>query len=415
VQTQVDYEVVVVGAGVAGLAAAQRLHEAGLAPLVLEARNRVGGRVYTDYSGGPVELGAEFIHGQHAATWSVVRAAGLHTEPWGESRAYAIGGAQLPPAQADALHARVMRLYEAVTHYTGPDRSAADVVAEVGQGDAQALAIIERWLAGMEAADITRLSAKWLSEERRLNSAGWVNYHVSSGYDGVPRALATGLDVRLDSAVTKVAWSRGSVALTLHNGEQLTARQVVVTVPLSLIQQGRVQFAPALPAEKQTALNAIAMGHVTKLALWFERPCWAPFVFLSADGMVTTWWPSGDDERPALMGYVGGRFGLALAALGEDEAIRRGLDEAAALFGSQLRDCYMRGRLVDWSRDPWSLGAYTYTPVGGGGARELLAAPVGDTLFFAGEATSSNGHLATVHGAIETGWRAASEVLASRS
>lgn len=414
-QRQVDYEVVVVGAGVAGLAAARRLGEAGLTPLVLEARNRVGGRVYTDHSGAPVELGAEFIHGEHAATWAVIREAGLRTEPWGEGRGYAVQGKQLLPDAANALHERVMRLYEAATHYTGEDRSAADVVAELAQNDTQALATIERWLAGMEAADITRLSALWLSEERRLNTAGWVNYHVTSGYDGVPRALAAGLDVRFDAAVMHVAWSPGGVTLTLHSGEQIIARQVVVTVPLSLLQQGRMQFAPGLPQRKLAAMSAIAMGYVTKLALWFDRPCWEPFVFLSADGIVPTWWPSGNDEQPALMGYVGGRFGLALGALGEEEAIRRGLAEAAGLFGPQVHECFLRGRLMDWGRDPWSLGAYTYTPVGGGGAREVLAAPVANTLFFAGEATSTNGHLATVHGAIETGWRAADEVLATRS
>ena len=156
------------------------------------------------------------------------------------------------------------------------------------------------------------------------------------------------------------------------------------------------------------------MGQVTKLILWFAQPVTMPDTITSTDGKVGTWWPvtsRGSAEQPALMGYTGGPYALTLANMGERDAIAQGLDEITALFGTSLRERCIGGRLVDWSRDPWSLGAYTYSPVGIGTSRADLAAPLDNTLFFAGEATVTNGHIATVHGAIETGWRAAGEVV----
>jgi len=167
-----------------------------------------------------------------------------------------------------------------------------------------------------------------------------------------------------------------------------------------------------LPAERLAALERIGVGHVTKLILWFDRQCWPEFTVLSTDGQVATWWPVPGAATPTLMGYVGGPAALGLAARGEAGAIATGLAELTALFGADMRAACLGGRLADWSRDPWSLGAYTYSPVGMGNARAILATPLAETLYFAGEATVTNGHLATVHGAIESGYRAAAEILA---
>jgi monoamine oxidase len=404
-------EVVVIGAGMAGLAAAGRLRQAGLAPLVLEARDRIGGRVWTDHTRAPVELGAEFIHGEHAATWQVARPAGLLVEPWNGARLFAQGGALLPAGHA--LPARVVELYEQVESYAGPEMSVEELLGRSAHGDPAAY--VRRWIANVEGADLRLLSAPALARERAQSSAGWHNFRFVHGYSQLPAALASGLELRLGVAVTGVEWDEQGVALTLTGDELVRARRVVITVPLSLLREGRPSFTPILPPPKRAALEAIAMGHVTKLALWFERAFWPPFGYCSTDGAVTTWWPAGAEPSPALMGYTGGVAALALAERGEREAIEQGLAEAAALFGPQARALFQAGRLVDWSRDPWSRGAYSYTPVGAGNARALLAAPLAGTLFFAGEATLTNGHLATVHGALESGWRAAQEVLAEYS
>jgi monoamine oxidase len=155
------------------------------------------------------------------------------------------------------------------------------------------------------------------------------------------------------------------------------------------------------------------MGHVTKLVLWFDRELWPVCSAISTDGRVATWWPVESAATPTLMGYTGGAKALALAAIGEAGAIEAGAAELSALLGSDVRPALLGGRLADWSRDEWTLGAYSYSAVGIGDARAVLAEPVEDTLYFAGEATVTWGHLATVHGAIESGARAAEALLAS--
>jgi monoamine oxidase len=404
-----EHQVVIVGAGVAGLAAAQALLAAGRSPLVLEARGRVGGRVLTDRALAPVELGAEFIHGERATTWRVVREAGLRTMPWQGPRRFSVGGALLP--EGHPLAARVFARYEALDGYAGPAVSVSEALAALGPAD-EAAALAGRWVANIEGADLARLDARRLRWEHEHTSSGPQNFHLPDGYDAVPAHLARGVAVRLGAAVERVAWDAGGAALYLAGGEELRARRVVVTAPLPLLAADAPRFDPPLPEAKRRALGAIAMGQVTKLVLRFREACWPALRAVSTDGAVATWWPVGDAGRPALMGYTGGPDALALAARGEEAAVAQGLDEAAALFGPRLRECFVGGRMADWSRDPWSRGAYTYSPLGMGDARAELAAPVAGTLFFAGEASVTSGHVGTVHGAIETGWRAAEEILA---
>lgn len=414
---QAGRDVVIIGAGAAGLAAAHNLKSAGLEPLVVEARDRIGGRIWTDHSRGPVELGAEFVHGERAATWQLITPAGLPADPWPRGRRlgqtdvlYAQNGKLLP--RGAPLAERVNHLYEQVTGYTGPECTARAAALALIPPDDEALPYLLTRLACIEAADVDRLSARAVSRERALNSAGWENYHIRAGYDALPALLARGLEVWLNSAVTRIEWGSTTVRLILQSEQTITARHVIVTVPLGVLQSGRPTFSPALPPAKKKAINLLAMGPVTKLILHFSHAPWLPPAFVRNDGYILTWWPAGSDEEPVLMGYNGGPMALELAALGEEKAIAQGVKELSQIFGSEVADAFVAGRLVDWSADPWSCGAYSYTPVGADGARAALAAPLAPMLFFAGEATSTNGHLATVHGAIETGWRAADEVLA---
>ena len=241
---QFDREVVVIGAGVAGLAAARRLREMGQRPLVIEARDRIGGRVWTDHSRAPVEQGAEFIHGEHAATWEIVRSAVIATHPWGLGRRFGQGGKLLAPD--DPIGERVNALYASVEHYTGPERSAADVIADHAQANDPAATYARRWLSGFEGADVTRLSARTLAQERAHTTAGWTAFCFDDGYDLVPQALAAGLDIQLNTAVNTITWSESGATLTMSDNRTLRARRVIVTVPITLLREGRPTFDPPL-------------------------------------------------------------------------------------------------------------------------------------------------------------------------
>lgn len=405
-------DTIIIGAGVAGLAAAQALQAASERVLLLEARDRVGGRIATDRTYGPVELGAEFIHGDRASTWAYVRAARLQTVPWGTMRRFARGGQLL--STDDPIIARTFALYTAATRYQGPELSVAALLARHTTPDDPALGFALRWLANLEAADPAQLSAAAISRECAESHNGEGNFHILDGYDRLVAHLATGLPIRLASPVTQLDWAPGQVVAQLADGERLAGRRAIVTVPVTLLRAGRPAFSPPLPPAKQAALEAIAVGHVTKLILWFSRQSWPDFSVLSTDGQVVTWWPVESAATPTLMGYVGGPAALALAARGEAGAIAVGLEELATLFGAELHKTCLGGRMADWSREPWSLGAYSYSPPGIGAARATLAAPLAGTLFFAGEATVTSGHIATVHGAIESGLRAAAEIQEER-
>jgi monoamine oxidase len=416
-----NYEVVIIGAGMAGLAAAQRLRAAGLSPLVIEARGRVGGRVWTDRSRGIVELGAEFIHGKKAITWELIKQAGLSSALWpseeleasGEAYRFAQQGQLLP--SHDDLGRQAQSLYHLVEQYEGPDQSATEFMATLAAPDDLAAKFALDWLANVENADVTRLSAQALGLDRRMDTAGWGDdFHLIEGYDSLATLLAQGLTIWLNTAVTRIDWNEAGATLFLSNHQSVQTRRVIMTVPLGLLQRGVPEFRPALSSEKQNATTVLAMGAVAKLPLWFERPFWPPFAFLHTDGLILAWWPVYSEQGAVLMGYTGGPAALRLAALGHEAAVEQGLTEVATLFGSVARETFVKGQLVDWSGDPWARGGYSYTPIGAGQtARAILAAPVVSTLFFAGEATATIGHTATVHGAIASGRRAAEEILAA--
>ncbi len=405
------YDVIVIGAGIAGLAAGHTLQSAGCRVLVLEARQRIGGRIWTDTRYGPVEFGAEFIHGHRAASWELVRHAGLPTSCWGRDRRFAIGGRMLAPD--DPISTAVLQLYQQICCYRGPEVSVAELI-ERSTALPAVKQLVGRWLANLEGADLSRLSATALARERRLSTIGEDNFHIDCGYQRLLEPLSTNLTIELGTVVTLIRWNADQVEVMSADRRQWRARYLVATVPVSLLQVGLPAFEPPLPTDKQTALAAIPMGHVTKLVLWFEQRFWSDFTVLSTDGVIATWWPVSSARTPTLMGYAGGQQAIRVAELGESEAIAVALRELQTLFAVEVKPYFLGGRLIDWSRDPWSRGAYTYSSAGTPAARVTLAMPLGP-IHFAGEATVTGAEIATVHGAFESGRRAARAILLSRS
>lgn len=415
--------VIVLGAGVAGLAAARRLHDAGATVQALEARHRIGGRVWTDetFAPFPVEYGAEFIHGEHAVTHMLAVAAGIETIPvdrYGRLRWSDSGPARALDALPVDRRNLITALFRAFDRLRAmpldaPDRSLADYLRNGGFDDA-ALEVADVVLAQTCCASVETLSCADLARELRVDHAGKREYRLRSGYARLLAWYASGLDIRCGAAARVVRHTPGGVAVETDAGV-FHADCCIVTIPVAVLQHGVPQFDPPLSAPKQWAIQAMRVEAATKLIYRFDEPLWdTDLTFMAHTGLAARWWPAAHATRDAavIIAYATAVRARALDALDEAEAIAIGLRELQTLLGrDNLAQRCVAARRVAWSADPWAYGGYAHVPPGAAAARRILAAPEGATLFFAGEATVYDSNPQTVHGAIESGWRAADEAL----
>lgn len=420
---------IIIGAGAAGVAAARALADEDHAVTVLEARDRIGGRVWTDtaFCTIPIENGAEFVHGNEAATWSYLRQApdALPAIPVPKYTPYLFEHDGALRTHDEALRAPgFSRALELEEHDIGriepsdPDQPAAAWIDGLGF-PRHMRALAHGLVAFPYSAEAEELGVADLSHEVRVHHAGYGNFRLTHGYVSLIEHVARGLDVRLGTPATRVRWGAGGVAVTA-GGQEFAADTVVITLPVSLLQQSTVAFEPGLPAWKLRAVHAVRMGWVSKIQLRFSRPFWDPAVARVINvGMTPVWWTPAfgrGSDVAVLIGLVGGHRAWLLDRLPDDAVVALAVAELSRLFKTDApRATLEAGRVVRWADDPWARGGYSFVPIGGFGAREALARPVGDALFFAGEATAHDSNPATVHGAIESGWRAAREVAALRA
>ncbi|HEY1959735.1 MAG TPA: NAD(P)/FAD-dependent oxidoreductase [Polyangiaceae bacterium] len=421
-------DVVVIGAGVAGLAAAARLASAGLRVVVLEARDRIGGRIATVRPPSalvPVELGAELVHGDASAVERIAEAARLPLIDVPDVHERREHGKKRPGSFMEDLDRAMKRVAKTVR---GHDRSFEEAIAR-SHATPRSREVARAFVEGFDAAPVDLVSTRALvapgDEIERTR-------RVLPGYDRIARALLDRLPpdaVMLSAIVTDVAWSHGSVTVRARTPTHaplgpFRARAAVVALPLAVLQrfdvESAVRFAPPLE-EKSSALAKLATGHVVKLGLLFRSSIWkrktsAPF-WHDARAAFQTFWTQAPVEAPLLTAWAGGPMAERLSAASPDDVAQAAILSLADALG--LSPATIEAELVsifrhDWSRDPFALGAYSFALVGGASAPKKLGAPLGQTLFFAGEATAPPPRNGTVHGAIESGERAARELLAAR-
>ena len=411
-----DADVLVIGAGVAGLAAARVLSSAGMDVAVLEARDRIGGRIHTVRDPAlavPVELGAEFVHGKSPHIWDIVKAAPLAAcEVTGDRWVFEDGRLQRHDAEDD-----FDELFRSMQD--APEQSFADFLA-----CSRANPDLKRWatayVEGFNAAYKERISVRSLVEGARAADAigGDRAFRILNGYDRLAAWLAEGAQVMLDTPVREICWHRGHVEVSGRNA--FHARAAVITLPLGVLQERSVIIAPE-PAGLADALAMLEMGQVVRITLRFREPVWEDrtelerlsFIY-SLDEWMPTWWTAMPMSAPQITGWAAGPH--AAKFLGQDEqfVVRHALDALARMIAVD-RGC-LEERLEcwythDWHGDPYARGAYSYVLAGGSDGPRRLAEPVEGTLFFAGEAVDTEGYGGTVHGAIASGERAARALL----
>jgi monoamine oxidase len=381
-----------------------------------------------------VELGAEFIQGRIPALFELAEQAGLPIVELGGVRMRWTAG-QLSPLDARSLRSADIPLE--LSELDGEDDLSLDAFLARRFPDA-ARTSARAWVEAYDAADPARVSVRFLERERRAEQRidGERAFRLVTGYDGVPRTLQAHLrpeqaSLQLESIATSIQWRPGEVTVAARApaGAPLGpfhARRLIVALPLGVLQApageaGAVRFSPAL-AHREAALPRLAMGHVIKLLFAFKERFWQSALddelgFLIADEQpFRGWWTGYPVYAPVLVAWAAGPPSDRLAGLTSEQRADRALASLARLLGisrGRVDEQLVTWSTHDWTTDPFARGAYSYVCVGGMRAQEILARPVEDTLFFAGEATELSGNQATVHGALYTGVRAADEALHS--
>jgi monoamine oxidase len=445
--------VIIVGAGIAGLAAACKLGGSGLSVVMLEARERIGGRILTlrePACASAIELGAEFIHGMPPEILQPLQQSRSEiTEVDGDN--WCVSDGRLRACDFFSQVDSILKEMED----SSPDESFLDFLQRCFPNsehdrkleDAKRRAV--NYVSGFNAADPSLVGVHWLVEGMRAEKKiqGERVFRSKNGYqdllDYFQRQIAR-LDVTIHTGtvVESIAWKADWAEIRAHGGDQpevLTASKVLITLPLAVLQasigqatvaESTVRFTPALPKQKLEAMKKMEMGRVVRVVLRFCHRFWenicpagenkalAGMSFLfSQDEWFPTWWTAMPKEDPIITGWAPFRSAERLSSQSQNSVVQQALHTLAGLLSLSQQN--LEGGLEsacfhNWQSDPFSRGAYSYGKVGSEGAQQALGAPVENTLFFAGEATDVSGHNGTVHGAIASGYRAAEEILQQR-
>lgn len=428
-------DVIIIGAGAAGLAAAYELSKHGRTALVLEARDRIGGRMHTVHEPGftlPVELGAEFVHGRLPVTLALLDQYDIAYEAiHGRMLQFDKGAFKVEHdfiEGGDIVEKKLRLVKEDIsvdtflnTYFESPEHD--DVVHSV-----------RRFVQGYDAADTSKASTlafmnEWLGEDSE-------QYRITGGYEQLIKAMvkdieANGTRICLSTVVKEICWAPSRVEVTTAGGEVYTASQVIVTVPLGVWQSGTndeaaISFKPSLP-EKAAAVATLGYGTVIKIMLSFKKAFWEEeemkqhtgqsmkqLGFLFSDAPVPTWWTQQPSTASMLTGWLAGPPAEAYANKSDTELLDLGLDSLAYIFSISRGELHKRlssWKVANWSADPFSKGAYSYATVNDAKAIETLLKPVDNTLFFAGEALGTGSNKSTVEAALSSGINAAAALL----
>lgn len=426
---------IIVGAGMAGLAAGRALAEAGMTVTILEARDRIGGRINTLHASGEIfELGAEFVHGRPPELWRIVRESGLRTE-------------ELEGEQVCFQHGQLMdcgeqwekdfQAIEELKQWKGPDCSFADYLTQKHIGEEQRQHLIS-YIEGFNAADHRQIGVYSLAKQQQAEDAieGDRIFRICDGYSRVPEFIADqfclhGGKIVLNAVVRSIDWKPGEARIACAvNGisTNFSADCAVIALPLGVLQEDAVKFIPE-PGEILEIAKSMRMGQVHRIDLLFRERFWAErkvsnaraqlddLSFLFAfNEMPSTWWTQCPSRNGRLTGWVGGPRSDVFANMPAAEVVKKVCEALVRIFQlplAQIEELLEASYSHDWMGDRFSMGTYSYLPAGAISAPDRMCDPVSGTLYFAGEHTDTTGHWGTVHAALRSGLRAAGQILQS--
>ncbi|WP_374653396.1 flavin monoamine oxidase family protein [Dongia sp.] len=399
-------DLVIIGAGAAGLAAARAAIAAGLNIELVEASHRIGGRGFTDTASfpAPFDLGCQWLHAASINPYTAIAdrlgfryrrgqfSYRIHDGTWWLNE-------RLVGEFGDSLSATYERIAAAGT--AGKDVPAADFIDPADPWGP----LFRRAYSGYMAWPPEEVST-YDTARFRFTEEDWP---VEDGYGALIAADGADIEVNLDCPVKSIDWHEKELMVGTAKG-MIFCRAVLVTVSVAVLQAERIKFFPLLPDWKQDALGRIRMGHAEKVGFWLKRDVFAGqgphFAMLNWDGAPTAGFLCNPFDRPMATMFASGPFARDLFAQGADAAIAEGKALLARICGADILKEIATARATNWVGDPWTLGAYSVLCSGGGEARAELARPVDDRIFFAGEATSPDG-FSTAHGAYNSGVAAA--------
>ena len=405
-------DVVVIGAGAAGLTAAQELVSRGKSVIVIEAAGRIGGRAYAESStfGVPFDHGCSWITASNNPYEKLAKEEGFtlhgHVSP---GEALFVGNRRATPKERrkyDSAYGRILSAMESAGQ-NGLDVPASSVIPN----DIDFSGVCQTWIGAMDfGVDFQDLSTRdaWHS------AAANPNYMVKEGHGAVVAKQAEGLPVKLNTPATAIDWNGNGVTVETASGT-IAAKACIVTVSTGVLGSGAIRFTPNLPDWKSDAIGNLPMGLLAKIPLQFngERFGLRPNDWLTywidnkvpAEACYFLTWPFDFD---LMIGFIGGKFGWELSAAGQDAAVDFALGELVKMLGSNARKHFVKGHLTDWASNQWTRGAYAAARPGFHEAREALSRPLAEKLYFAGEALAGE-YVALCGGAAMSGRKVARE------
>lgn len=420
-----DYDIIIVGAGASGLMAAKELSAKGIKVLILEADNRIGGRIYTIHDNNfpfPIESGAEFIHGDLPITLGLLKEAGIAFQSM-DDKTYKIEDGKWRKDDSfidgwDEVMQKMKNLKEDITLAGFLDTYFKDEHYE------ELKTSVKRFAEGFDLVDINTASTISLRNEWEHENES--QYRIAGGYALLIQYLeqkcnTQGCTIKTSSPVKQIDWKKNSVKLVTASGDVFTANKVIVTVPVGVLQATAdkevfIQFSPGID-RYINASRQIGFGSVIKVFMlcenFFSELLNEP-AFILSNQLIPTWWLRVSDNKAFLTGWLGGPNADKLSGKSEEEIKEYALQSLSAIFKidqTSLKDKMQAFRSINWSDQPLVAGGYSYDMIESVTARKILKTPVQQTVFFAGEALYEGAAPGTVEAALSNGKEVARKLL----